>query len=137
MSTGHCLKIVNGFRTSPGMSRLKWIPLLCALIGTLSSPLQADNATRVYSGLEAQALRCAAYFTYSTYVLEQRGLLTWENREEGAKHATEILGRYVGGTYEQKFQAFQTMLRRMPAEDAALIDESLRHLGWCSERFLG
>ena len=119
------------------MFRLNLMVRILALMAAVTAPVAGHSQSRVYSGAEAQALRCAAYFTLTTYMLEQRGLLTFENRQEGALHATAILGRHVGGTYEQKFQAFQTMLRRLPAEDNQLISESLTHLSWCSDRFLG
>ena len=102
----------------------------------LAGSLPAGASQRVYEGSEAQALKCAAYFSYTTYVLESRGLLTTRNREEGAVAATTIIGRHVGGSYQQKLAAFQAVLNRLPASDNALISDSLRHLRWCSENFL-
>ena len=110
--------------------------VLAACLLGFALPGSAQAQQRIYEGLEAQALQCAAYFSYTTYVLERRGLITLRNREEGALNATAILGQHVSGTYEQKRQAFQTVLSRMPDSDNVLIEEAMRYMGWCSERFL-
>lgn len=108
--------------------------LLCAAQLGLAPGAMAE--TRVYQGDEAKALQCAAYFSYSAWVLAGRGLFTPRNADEGAIAATNILGRHVSGTYEQKRAAFQVALNRLPPEDNDLIADSIRYLGWCREKFL-
>jgi hypothetical protein len=108
--------------------------LLCAT--QLGLAPAATASSRIYQGDEAQALQCAAYFSYSAWVLAGRGLFTPRNADEGAIAATNILGRHVGGTYEQKRAAFQVALNRLPSAENDLIAESIRYLGWCREKFL-
>ena len=102
----------------------------------LAAPSAASANSRIYEGTEAQALKCAAYFSSTTYMLESRGLMTPRNREEGAVAATNIIGQHVGGTYQQKLKAFQAVLNRLPASETALVSDTLKHLNWCSENFL-
>lgn len=113
----------------------KTIALGAFALTLLAAPAQAER--RVYSGTEAQALQCAAFLSYATYVMERRGLITFRNREEGAIAATRILGRHVGGTFAQKQAAFQAVLNRLPERETALMDDSVRHMTWCTRRFLG
>ena len=113
------------------MPRRILLALACAC---LTGPVHAE--LRVYEGTEAQALKCAAYFSYATYMLETRGLITPRNRQEGVLAATSIIGNHVGGSYEQKRKAFQAVLERLPDSDDTVISDSLRYLTWCSERFL-
>ena len=92
--------------------------------------------SRVYTGTEAQALRCAAYVSYTPMILERRGLMSERETKEGAIAATAIIGAHVGGTYEQKRRAFEIALSRLPESENALIEESMRVSGWCKEQFL-
>lgn len=109
------------------------------LIGqlTLAGLAPASAQTRAYYGEEAQALQCAAYFSYTSLVLERRGLITQRRAQEGALQATAILGRHVSGTYSQKRKAFVAVLSQLPRAEGDLIEESIRYYTWCSERFLG
>lgn len=108
--------------------------LLAAAVVTLPASGRADM--RVYSGTEAQALKCAAYVSYTPMVLERRGLMSERDTREGAMVATAIIGTHVSGTYEQKRRAFEIALSRLPQSENALIEESVRLSGWCKEQFL-
>ncbi|MEX0339025.1 MAG: hypothetical protein AB3N11_08310 [Arenibacterium sp.] len=101
-----------------------------------TSPQSGASEPRVYSGVEAQALRCAAYVSYTPVVLERRGLMSERETQEGALAATAIIGAHVSGTYEQKRRAFEIALSRLPESENALIEESVRLSGWCKEQFL-
>ncbi len=108
---------------------------ICALaLGVLASPAHAER--RVYTGSEAQALQCAAFLSYATFVMERRGLISYRNREEGALAATRIMGQHVSGTFAQKQAAFQAVLGRLPKSEDELMDDTVRHMTWCTQRFL-
>lgn len=108
---------------------------LLALASVLA-PTGGSAEGRVYIGSEAQALRCAAYVSYTPVILERRGLMGERETREGALAATAIIGSHVSGTYEQKRRAFEIALSRLPTSENLLIEESVRLAGWCKEQFL-
>ena len=106
---------------------------IAALVGL---PAAASAEKRVYSGAEAQAIQCAAYYSQTTRVLERRGLVTARDREMAEMAATHILLRHVTGGYDQRVKAVGAALRSLPQEDMAFVAESARYLDWCRLTFL-
>ena len=95
----------------------------------------ANAERRVYSGAELTALKCAAYYSYVTQVMENRGLLSDQDMQSGANAGQYILTNYIGGTWDQKFQAYEQILTRMPRDDLELIDAAADHLESCEMQY--
>ena len=110
---------------------------ICLSLAAACAATEASAVERrVYSGSEAQALKCAAYFSFTANVMEQRGLTSTRNKEAANLAATVILAHHVSGTVDQKMKAYRTILKRMPQSDWALIKDTAKHIDWCEGRFL-
>lgn len=102
----------------------------------LSALPAAALERRVYAGREGQALQCAVYFSYTSSVLEDAGLMSTTDAEFATYAAIYIMEGYMGGTPQQKMAAYRIMLTRMPSSDMALVEQASRHLEWCDRTFL-
>ena len=113
-------------------------PIAMALCAGLSCLISDPAATepRSYTGREARALKCAAYFAYTSQVLESQGKLSAQKAIVANKIALNILEHHVGGTFKQKMGAYNVVLQRLPKSEAALIDESSREMDKCTKQFL-
>ena len=116
------------------MNTLSLALLATAVAATATVSLAQDR--RVYAGREAQALQCAAYYSYTAHVGEELGLLSTSTADKATRLALYILDTYVGGSDDQKVEAYRVILSRMPQNDKRLFDETMKYIGWCEKTFL-
>ena len=119
------------------MIRLK-NPIAMAFCAGLSI-LGVDPAVaepRTYKGSEAQALKCAAYFAYTSQVLESQGKLSTQRAIVANKAALDILEQHVSGTFKQKMGAYRVVVDGLPKSEAALVSEASQNVDSCKKRFL-
>lgn len=108
--------------------------LTLTICATLASAAQADR--RVYAGREAAALKCAAYYSYTSHIGESRGVMTRKDAEAGRAIGHYILSTAISGTWDQKMKAYKVILGRMPSNDLRLFRDASRHLSWCGKTFV-
>lgn len=111
------------------------LDVCCALL-ILAQLLPANAGSRVYDGIEAEALHCAAEFSYTAQALSQRGLMSDHHRDVATRTTQYLLENYVSGSFDDKFGAFEVALARLPVDDLDQVRASVRHLGHCEKQFL-
>lgn len=107
---------------------------VAAMIAAQTVPAQAGRGT--YSNDESEAIKCAAYFSYTSHVLSDHGLMTPRHREIATKTSYYILRQHVSGPFEKKLAAYEGILGGLPLTDFKMVEDSVRHLAWCEKKFL-
>lgn len=93
------------------MRRLAIFLALC-----LSTPLYAaETGSKVYSGEEAAALRCANTVALTAVALSEEGRLPEEEKNVMLGITVLILDRHVTGTWQQKTAAMEVVRDRRDA----------------------
>ena len=109
--------------------------ICCALL--IAVQISPGNAgSREYDGKEAEALRCAAAFSYTAQELSRHGLMSDHHRDVANRTTQYLLENYVSGIFDDNFGAFEVALARLPLDDMDQVRASVRQLGQCEKQFL-
>lgn len=108
--------------------------VVATAISGLAHPASAGRGT--FSNDEAEAIKCAAYFSYTSHVLSDQGLMTTRHREIATKASYYILRQHVSGPFERKLAAYEGFLGGLPLKDYKVVEDSVRQLAWCEQKFL-
>ena len=108
--------------------------VVATAIAVLAHPASAGRGT--YSDNEAEAIKCAAYFSYTSHVLSDQGLMTPRHREIATKASYYILRQHVSGPFDRKLAAYEGFLGGLPLKDFKVVEDSVRKLARCEQKFL-
>lgn len=113
------------------------LPVALSLAAVMALPTAVQAAgPHTYSGTEAKALKCAAYYSYSAEIMARNGMIKASTKANADQLAAYILTNHVSGSERQKMQAYSAVLKRMPRSGDGMMDEADRHLDWCARTFL-
>lgn len=106
---------------------------LLALSLVLSTTPVAQAKKRVYSGSEAEALKCAHLFSMTALLLWKSGRISTRDKDAGMAASVIILNRYVSGTWEQKKAALNAVAKRRTL--LRTVEEFNQQNKYCLRRF--
>lgn len=104
--------------------------VVLALVGSAGSA-QADR--RVYTGTEAQALKCAWIISMTATTLEQAGLVSTRDKETATFVSAAILAQHVSGSERQKLEGFRVVGARRSVIET--VSEFRRESRACIRKF--
>ncbi len=109
------------------------IAVLLALSLMLSSAPMAEAKRKVYSGSEAEALKCSYLISMTALLLWKAGKLSTRDKDRAMTISVIMMNRYVSGTWEQKKKALTTVGNRRSL--GKTVKEFQQQSKYCIRRF--
>jgi hypothetical protein len=85
----------------------------------LCLPMAASAAPKVYSGKEAQAIRCAQLMIYGSQAGLVTGVMSEKESLQMRVYGLMILHKYISGTGRQKIKAIEQMIEKTGFQESS------------------